>query len=539
MATNITIEEVVTGVTIGSTAVTQDILVTVSNDQGPQGAQGLTGPTGPTGPTGSTGPSGPTGANGNIGPTGNTGSTGSTGATGSQGIQGIQGVKGDTGNTGATGATGADSTVPGPKGNNGINGTNGTNGTNGVNAKVTHLDFTDTLTIGPSTGISYFTCPDATKAASVFNYHNYRVKVIDNVTGNSRNGYIYYPSSYTNQLAFAYDRENSGLSMTSSNWTMVPHGEQGIGFGFTSQPEATGELVMSGGTTVGGVITFPTDTGTITLTKPFWISNGMYVTMNPTTGTYVNITAYINNINTVTGVMDISIIQTSAIGTYNPAMWKFSPTANPGTNGSMGTLSLTSSTSQSIPSIGANVTMVVNQSSHAYVQNQYVRFYSAGNINNWFTGTLTTVSGTSLTVKVDASNGSGTYTDWVGTPSGPPGQTGPTGPTGAALGAYVVNADSGSAPYVPVLGDSNTDLIPLTATTGTITLPSNATTPFNIGDTLLFLWKVTSGASMAFVAGSGATIRNPIGLQFRANNSVCGAMKIATNEWVVFGDLKA
>jgi hypothetical protein len=56
---------------------------------------------------------------------------------------------------------------------------------------------------------------------------------------------------------------------------------------------------------------------------------------------------------------------------------------------------------------------------------------------------------------------------------------------------------------------------------------------------LTFFWKVSSGTNLEFVAGASATIRNPIGLKFRAPNSVATAIKIATNEWLVSGDLKA
>lgn len=94
MATEILIEESTTKVDITESG---DIVINISNDQGPQGIGGATGPTGPTGSS-ITGPTGPTGANSTVagptgptGPTGATGSTGSTGATGSTGPQGTFG----------------------------------------------------------------------------------------------------------------------------------------------------------------------------------------------------------------------------------------------------------------------------------------------------------------------------------------------------------------------------------------------------------------------------------------------------------------
>jgi hypothetical protein len=155
---------------------------------------------------------------------------------------------------------------------------------------------------------------------------------------------------------------------------------------------------------------------------------------------------------------------------------------------------------------------------------------------------LSIVANTSITfaVKTWFRMAPTTFTAWkLGVGSvGPAGATGATGATGAAIDNFIINADSGTTPYLPALGDANTDIIMLTNTNGTITLPSESTTAFAVGASLTFVWKVATGTNLAFVAGAGATIRNPIGLKFRAPNSVATAIKIATNEWLIAGDLK-
>ena len=117
MATNVIIEETVIDVITGAPT-TQEVLVTISNEQGPQGGlgpvgpqgpqgiQGIQGEVGPTGPQGEQGPEGPQGIQGIQGEVGPQGAQGIQGEQGIQGIQGEQGDKGDTGDTGPTGATG-------------------------------------------------------------------------------------------------------------------------------------------------------------------------------------------------------------------------------------------------------------------------------------------------------------------------------------------------------------------------------------------------------------------------------------------------
>jgi hypothetical protein len=79
-------------------------------------------------------------------------------------------------------------------------------------------------------------------------------------------------------------------------------------------------------------------------------------------------------------------------------------------------------------------------------------------------------------------------------------------------------------------------MIPVAGTVN-ITIPANATTAYPVGTSIDFYQ--ASGSSAAFVADSGVTFINTPGLKFRATGSVATAMKVATNTWLIFGDLSA
>ncbi len=71
----------------------------------------------------------------------------------------------------------------------------------------------------------------------------------------------------------------------------------------------------------------------------------------------------------------------------------------------------------------------------------------------------------------------------------------------------------------------------------TITLPSFATEPFAIGAEVDILQMGTG--QVTFVAGSGAAIFGTPGLKLRAQYSAATCKVIATNNWIVIGDLSA
>ena len=99
-----------------------------------------------------------------------------------------------------------------------------------------------------------------------------------------------------------------------------------------------------------------------------------------------------------------------------------------------------------------------------------------------------------------------------------------------------LNAQTGTT-YTPVVADENTMVTLSNAAAITVTLPSNATQPIPIGAETDYLWLGVGQPS--FAAGSGATVNATPGLKLRARYSAATAKKIATNDWVIIGDLSA
>jgi hypothetical protein len=102
--------------------------------------------------------------------------------------------------------------------------------------------------------------------------------------------------------------------------------------------------------------------------------------------------------------------------------------------------------------------------------------------------------------------------------------------------AFGIKADTTTG-YAPVLGDQRQMITLSNAGTITVTLPSNATTAFQIGTEIEFLW--LGVGQPVFVAGGGATVNGTPGLKLRAQYSACTAKKIAASAWVLIGDLAA
>ena len=99
-----------------------------------------------------------------------------------------------------------------------------------------------------------------------------------------------------------------------------------------------------------------------------------------------------------------------------------------------------------------------------------------------------------------------------------------------------INAQTGTT-YVPVIADAGVMVTLSNASAITVTLPSNATVGYTVGAEVDFLWLGVGQPS--FVAGSGATVNGTPGLKLRARYSACTAKKVATNDWVILGDLAA
>ena len=89
----------------------------------------------------------------------------------------------------------------------------------------------------------------------------------------------------------------------------------------------------------------------------------------------------------------------------------------------------------------------------------------------------------------------------------------------------------------PTASDENTMYTLSNAAAITVTLPSNSTESIPIGAEFDYLWLGVGQPS--FAAGAGATVNGTPGLKLRARYSAATAKKVATNDWVVIGDLAA
>jgi hypothetical protein len=91
--------------------------------------------------------------------------------------------------------------------------------------------------------------------------------------------------------------------------------------------------------------------------------------------------------------------------------------------------------------------------------------------------------------------------------------------------------------YAPTAADENT-LVTLNNASGvTVTMPSNATQAIPVGAEIDFVW--WGGTQVTFAAGGSATLVGTPGLKLRAQYSSCTVKKMATNDWLIVGDLSA
>ncbi|MCW5906288.1 MAG: hypothetical protein KIS94_00370 [Chitinophagales bacterium] len=119
-------------------------------------------------------------------------------------------------------------------------------------------------------------------------------------------------------------------------------------------------------------------------------------------------------------------------------------------------------TSSSSVAIGTGSKTFTTQANLAYLPGIRVKAVDANNTNNYMDGVVTSYSGNTLTVSVDATNGSGTINSWNLGVAGTLGAQGPMGPTGQLS---VVSSNNTSTSTFNVAGTTNfstTDLGSLT-----------------------------------------------------------------------------
>lgn len=99
-----------------------------------------------------------------------------------------------------------------------------------------------------------------------------------------------------------------------------------------------------------------------------------------------------------------------------------------------------------------------------------------------------------------------------------------------------VNAQTGTS-YTPLLTDEGKLVTLSNAAAITVTLPQNSALAFPVGGRVDFVW--LGVGAVTFAQGTGATVNGTPGLKLRARYSAASAVKIATNQWLLVGDLSA
>ena len=104
-----------------------------------------------------------------------------------------------------------------------------------------------------------------------------------------------------------------------------------------------------------------------------------------------------------------------------------------------------------------------------------------------------------------------------------------------------INTQTGTS-YTPVLGDNGKLVTLNNASAISVTIPTNASVAYPVGAQINFAWitgagqptitAVTSGTTT--ILSTGATSTAP---KLRVANSVCSCVKIATDIWLVTGDI--
>lgn len=129
-------------------------------------------------------------------------------------------------------------------------------------------------------------------------------------------------------------------------------------------------------------------------------------------------------------------------------------------------------------------------------------------------------------------------------PTGPTGATGPSGPTGAT-GPSGINGDWSTAQTIRSI-TSSTDtptssdagkLVNVNTSSGSVTITINGSLDLQIGSRIDFAW-IGAATSVTF-AESGATIYRTPGLKLRARYSAATLVCVATDTYLLAGDLSA
>ncbi|HEY8591188.1 MAG TPA: hypothetical protein VIL55_16695 [Naasia sp.] len=213
--------------------------------------------------------------------------------------------------------------------------------------------------------------------------------------------------------------EGAGSAGKSAYEIAVDNGFVGTEADFAAQ--LTRPAPAFSGTSATSLAIANTSTRTFVTQAGIMFSIGQYVRAAATasTGTYMagTVTAYSGT------SLTIAVEESAGSGTF--AAWALTPAAPRGTAGSPPSFTASSTTSRLITDDG-DVAFTV-PAGLTFAPGQYLRVSSTGSPLNYMAGVVKTYSGTTLTITILESGGSGTFAAWSIALSGAPGAQGEPG----------------------------------------------------------------------------------------------------------------
>lgn len=125
----------------------------------------------------------------------------------------------------------------------------------------------------------------------------------------------------------------------------------------------------------------------------------------------------------------------------------------------------------------------------------------------------------------------------AGSVVGPQGIQGETGPAGLNGGPLPIVINSKTASYALILTDKYKLIEVSNGGATTITVPTNATQAFAIGDTVSIMQ--TGVGQVTVVGASGVTVTASPGLKLGGQWAIATLLKRGTDSWVLMGNLSA
>ena len=172
-------------------------------------------------------------------------------------------------------------------------------------------------------------------------------------------------------------------------------------------------------------------------------------------------------------------------------------------------------------------------SSGAYYAGMYIRITNPTSAN-WMQGNITAVTSTSITVNITASTSSNTYANWLFSIAGPDGVQGPQGATGTIDYTTAQTISAKVASYTLLTADAGKLITVDSASATNITV--NGTLDLSPGQRIDVL---QLGTGQVTIVNSGATVSGSPGLKLRTRYSMATVLCVATDVYVVIGDVVA